>query len=162
MDSITSWLVWLILPYILFNLFVVGVIIYSRMAADAVKNWPSVPGTIVSSRLARSHSYDTGSAPFAFVNYKYEVGGKAYKSVTVAPGGAVNDEEVAKAIVARYPARADATVYYNPKNPANAFLEKNSTAQQSLFWRILIGGNAVLWIIMLLARGLTTLFGVKW
>jgi hypothetical protein len=129
---------------ILFSLFMFGIIIYLRIAASAVKNWASVPGKVTTSRVSYESSADkTGGTPF--VTYVYEVDGKIYKEGSISPSIlTLSDKTNAEKVVARYPRGSVVTVYYNPKNPSQAVLEKNSQAQIGGVYGVLVLGNLLI------------------
>jgi len=153
-DTIISFIVQAILFYLVFNVFVIGIMIYMQNASKAALNWPSVPGKIKSSRIHYTSSYSK-SSPSPWVEYAYEVDGKTYKSMTISPDGMLtNDQQQAENIVARYPKGTDVSVYYNPSNPSKACLEKKPLGQAQLRG-VLILGNLAMPLIVLLARFLT-------
>ncbi|MBI5295809.1 MAG: DUF3592 domain-containing protein [Chloroflexi bacterium] len=141
-----------ILWMILFSLFMFGIIIYLRIASNAVKNWPSVPGKVTTSRVSYESSTDkTNATPF--IAYTYDVDGKTYKEGSISPSIlTVSDKINAEKVVARYPRGSVVTVCYNPKNPSQAVLEKNSQAQIGGMYGILIFGNLLIPIVVLLVK----------
>ena len=153
-DTIISFIVQAILFYLVFNVFVIGIMIYMQSASKAALNWPSVQGKIKSSRVHYTSIYSKND-PTPWVEYTYDVDGKTYKSMSISPDGMVtNDQQQAENIVARYPKGADVTVYYNPSNPSKACLEKKPVGQTQL-WGLLILGNLVMPFIVLLFRFFT-------
>lgn len=132
---------------ILFSLLIFGMIAYLRIAANAAKDWPSVPGKITTSRVSYERiDGDTNETPF--VVYVYEVDGKTYEAGSISPG--ILTLSNAEKVVARYPVGSAVTVYYNPKNPSQAVLEKNSQAQIGGMCGVLIFGNLLIPIAVLL------------
>lgn len=132
---------------ILFSLLMFGIIVYLRIAANAVKNWSSVPGKVTTSRVSYESSADkTNATPF--VVYVYEVDGKTYEENSISPG--ILTISNAEKVVARYPRGSEVTVYYNPKNPSQAVLEKNSQTQTGGMCGVLIFGNLLIPIAVLL------------
>jgi hypothetical protein len=128
-----------------------GIIIYLRNAANAVKNWPSVLGKVTTSRVSYETTDKTNATPF--VTYTYDVDGKTYKEGSISPGDlTIADTENAEKVVARYPRGSVVTVYYNPKNPSQAVLEKSSQAQIGGMYGILIFGNLLMPIVVLLYK----------
>jgi hypothetical protein len=108
-----------------------GVFLYrqSRRAGamrTAAQDWSQTQGTVLAStiqvrRTGRSRS------EIPVVLYQYEVGGKMFQGKTIRVGEGYFNVRVAgqaQAIVARYPAGARATVYYDPANPAASALER--------------------------------------
>jgi hypothetical protein len=151
-DEIISFLKQLILWMFLFDLLMVGLVIYLQVAANAVKDWPSVPGKVTSSRVSYdSSSSENGAVPF--VTYTYEVQGKTYKENRISPGIlTVAGETSAEKVVALYPKGKEVSVYYNPKNPAEAYLEKSSQRQIGGMCGIIIMGNLFMPFAVLIAR----------
>jgi hypothetical protein len=153
-NTIISFIVQAILFYLVFNVFVIGIMIYMQNASKAALNWPSVQGKIKSSRIHYRSSYSKAE-PTPWVEYTYDVGGKTYKSMTISPDGMqTNNQQQAEEIVARYPKGADISVYYNPSNPSKACLEKKPLGLAQL-WGVLIFGNLAMPFIVLLARFFT-------
>ena len=116
-----------------------------RKAEKAASQWPSVNGTVLSARLV-SHGSIRYRADFPEVSYSYEVDGKTYKSKHISAGGEVGGV-TASGVLARYPVGSQVTVYYDPKKPKNAVLEKKSVTQKWL-WVILIFTNILLCIVV--------------
>ncbi len=147
-----------LMPYIqqvllwmfLFSVLMVGIIVYLRIAANVIKDWPSVQGKVTGSRVAYDSSTSkTGAIPY--VTYVYEVNGKTYKDGHLFPGiFTVSGQTSAEKVVARYPRGADVTVYYNPKKPSEAYLEKTSKTQIGGMCGILILGNLLMPLIVLM------------
>jgi hypothetical protein len=142
----------LILWMILFNVLMVGLIIYLRFAANAVKDWPSTPGKVTGSRVSYDSSTSkTGAVPF--VTYTYEVQGKTYRDGRISPGIlTVAGRTSAEKVVALYPRGADVTVYYNPKNASEAYLEKSSQRQLGGMCGIMIMVNLAMPFAVLIVR----------
>lgn len=159
METIIPYLQQVLLWMFLFSVFMAGIIIYLRIAANAVKDWPSVQGKVTGSRVSYNSSYSkTGAVPY--VTYVYEVNGKTYKEGHLFPGiFTVSGETSAKEVVARYPRGAEVTVYYNPKKPAEAYLEKTSKTQIGGMCGILILGNLLMPLIVLISRYVDSTMG---
>jgi hypothetical protein len=90
--------------------------------------WPSTEGRIVESRVeSKMLPGDRPNTRFApRITYEYSVHGRAYRSERVA-----FDEifwslapQAARTTVARYPSDTQVTVYYNPRRPEEAVLER--------------------------------------
>ena len=116
-----------------------------RKAEKDASQWPSVNGTVLSARLV-SHGSIRYRADFPEISYSYEVGGKVYKSKHIAAGGEMGGVG-AQSVLDRYPVSSQVTVYYDPKNPKDAVLEKKSVVQ-SWLWVILIFMNILLCIVV--------------
>jgi len=85
------------------------------LAAD----WPYTSGTVLSATVQVSHR-GTARRETPLVLYAYQVGGEVFQGNRVRVSGDVN----ASGTVARYPAGACVTVYYDPANPASSALER--------------------------------------
>ena len=91
-------------------------------------NWPSVTGTVVSSKTEQHTSTETSGSTkrevtydVAIITYEYNVGGKNYSSNKVAFGGQKRGS--AYMLVKQYPREKSVPVYYDPDNPEDAVLE---------------------------------------
>ncbi|MHC1782320.1 MAG: DUF3592 domain-containing protein [Anaerolineaceae bacterium] len=111
----------------------VGLLVYSansKKKAGASQSWPGVPGTITVSDVRQSSSTDDdGHVTFSYyprVEYTYEVAGQSFTSKQVAFGGVrgYGNPEKARQDLAKYPAGAAVTVFYNPEKPGEAVLER--------------------------------------
>jgi hypothetical protein len=116
-----------------------------RKAEREASQWPSVNGTVLSARLV-SHGSIRYRADYPEVTYSFEVDGKTYKSKHISAGGEMGGV-TAEGVLARYPVGSQVTVYYNPKKPNNAVLEKKSVTQTWL-WVILIFTNILLCVVV--------------
>jgi len=123
-----------------------------------VLNWPSVQGTIVTSRV--EHSGPVGSKhrrTFALIEYEYKVGGKDFSSNIVnasdigsqqgSSGVRTSDSLGAVETVRSYPRGNRVTVHYNPANPSEAVLE----VQKPLWVELALWGGLPLALIGVLA-----------
>ncbi|SMF40379.1 DUF3592 domain-containing protein [Pseudogulbenkiania subflava] len=95
---------------------------------QSATHWPSASGTIVESRLdTRLHTGGDGNRDdyLPQLRYRYSVGGVALEStIRRYPNpGAMQSQEQAQAVLARYPHGAVVRVYYNPERPQEACLE---------------------------------------
>src|SRR5262249_42290330 len=110
---------------------IASLVVLSDLAETrAAARWPSVPGTVLSSRAeSRRELTHTGGGTTAtvwspLVEYSYQVGVQSYHGSRVAFGPEVaGGRELADAVVARYPTGAAVTVHYDPANPGHATLE---------------------------------------
>jgi hypothetical protein len=108
------------------------VVISDLAETRAAMRWPTVAGTVLSSRAeSRRELTHTGGGTTAtvwspLVEYSYRVGARSYHGARIAFGPEVAaGRDLAEAVVARYPAGAAVTVHYDPTNPAHATLETN-------------------------------------
>jgi hypothetical protein len=106
----------------------VGLGIYQRRRVGASQAWPSTLGKIVSSKLVEGSSSDGGRTISAEVVYSYTVAGQEYRSDHRDFGGGGSGSLAGgNAIIARYPAGSNVTVYYNPATPGDAVIERRSS-----------------------------------
>jgi hypothetical protein len=89
------------------------------------KGWRSVTGQILSSEVRERRSSEGGTTSYPVVTYQYNVGLTSYQSDKVSPGMGWGGVDVDK-VMARYPAGSTVTVYYDPQNPSDALLERDS------------------------------------
>ncbi|BCX89099.1 hypothetical protein MIN45_P1469 [Methylomarinovum tepidoasis] len=87
--------------------------------------WRKAPGRIVATRLDAAEHPRTGARLFgAHVSYEYQVGGRTYHGHRINPDYIyTNREAFHREILKRYQEGKQVTVYYNPKNPTEAYLE---------------------------------------
>jgi hypothetical protein len=120
-------------------------------------SWPATIGTVSESTVKQGSSVlmssdENGeSSPVytAEVSYSYQVGGVEYTSKRVTFGGSksYSKRESAEKEAALYPVGTQLTVYYNPKNPKEAVLDRTAK-----------GSNMVLGMgIMFIIIGLITM-----
>jgi hypothetical protein len=107
------------------------------------RSWPQISGTVLVSGVEarRSTSSEGGSSTTYNVSvvYEYEVDSQRYRSNRVTVGGAVwGGYRGAQKQAARYPMGASVPVYYNPRNPTSAVLEKRAPSAVLLFVMALI------------------------
>jgi hypothetical protein len=105
------------------------------------RNWPEVNGIVVSSTvesfktMVASKGGNTHMKMYrAAVIYTYEAGGRQYRSSQIRREKVSGAEELAKAVVEKYPAGSSVRVHYNPDNPADAVLETSTLAGFVLLW----------------------------
>jgi hypothetical protein len=99
----------------------------SNAVYQAAQSWPSTTGVILSSQLVWEYRSHGRREQEAQVIFQYQVNGQSYQSHTVRAGEEVLRARLpgqAQAIVARYPAGAQVTVYYDPANPKDGVLER--------------------------------------
>lgn len=112
-------------------------IIYKMLEVRAARSWLPTPGKVVDSRVVArkkkpgdigyNESSEGNVANYAFVQYEYTVNGKTHRCdrVSIADHGANDEVELT---LERYPVGTDVTVYYNPKNPKQAVIEREMPA----------------------------------
>ena len=111
-----------------------GAAVYKSLQVRAAREWPSAAGKVVASHAEvrdtrvmdsnREGGYRTEQRNFANIVYEYAVAGKKLRNNRVSIGEDRGNFEVAETI-ARYPVGAVVTVYYNPRQPKEAVLERD-------------------------------------
>jgi hypothetical protein len=93
------------------------------------RRWPSTMGEIIQSKVVRESNHD-GSYYSAKVVYRYSARGRVYEADTVqiGAGGNTGAKKKARRIVGRYPVGTQALVYFDPKQPDRACLERRGEA----------------------------------
>jgi len=128
------------------------------------RNWPTVPGVIMSSKVVKTDRMETNTRPggkgmtsrivyLPAVSYKYEVDGRQYRSDRVflwMKSEDYHDPKNARKIVGRYPQGKGVTVYYDPEDHLQAVLETKIRLTHFLF-----PGIAILFLLL----GLWALLG---
>ena len=88
----------------------------------APRNWPQVPGIIVSINLLKQPTGRGGYQYVPEIEYEYLYGEKAFRSSKRRPGNYTSGQLVTgEAICNRYPVGEKIAVFVNPKKPARAF-----------------------------------------
>lgn len=134
---------WLpVAAFVFVNVAVLGLTGYKLFVRQKTANWPGVPGVVRSSRISFDSSADrTGGT--ALVEYDYAVNGRPYHSNVRTPDDiVVGGNRAAAAVVARYPAGTPVTVFVNPADPADAFLEHTVVSTGGTLF-LLLAGNAI-------------------
>ena len=94
----------------------------------SARGWVATPCTIVSSRV-QSHSSDDGTTYRVDILYRYDFDGREHRSSRFKfMGGSSSGYKGKAEIVRLHPAGAQRTCYVNPRNPAEAVLERGLTA----------------------------------
>ena len=142
------------------GLILIAAIVKTRQAREA-RSWPQVAGKVVTSvaevrevRVSDDESeegYRLDSRNFANVTYEYSVAGRKLRNNRVSIGEDLGNFQVAEQL-AKYPAGSIVTVYYNPRHPDQAVLERD--LPKGLWGCLGIGTAIVLAIIFGSAFGL--------
>ena len=105
--------------------------VYKHMEVAQASRWPKAKGRIVSStsearavKTLDSTSDDTEQRTFAKIVYEFTVAGRKYQGDRVSIGEDLGNFQVAETI-AKYPRGKEVTVYYNPRKPTQAVLERD-------------------------------------
>ncbi len=111
-----------------------GVAVYKTLQVRAAREWPSTPGKVVVSSCGGAQGQGDRQRPrerarfeernFANIVYEYSVSGNKLRNNRVSIGEDLGNFEVAETI-AKYPVGSIVTVYYNPRHPREAVLERD-------------------------------------
>ncbi len=120
--------------------------------ANASKDWPTVEGNIVDSKVGW-YSDPDGKMYIAEIKYNYIVNGKSYSTNKIsAVQSSSSLKSTAKSLVAKYPTGSTVLVHYDPKSPSNALLEPGISGliDHILLYIpiILIGAGALMLVLM--------------
>ena len=92
---------------------------------DAAQSWPSTPGEVIKSRVQVSGGDHTTVSPY--ILYNYQVGGMDISGTQIRAGDQFYESHSTQQsydLIDKYPVGAQVTVYYNPKDPTQAALER--------------------------------------
>jgi hypothetical protein len=117
-------------------------------------SWPTAKGTITSSEVVQPPALTAAPSkgPEQFdvsVKFQFRAGGQLHFGSTVSYPRYLYEKQEADRITARYPAGAAVTVYYNPEDYRECYLEIQTTAK---FYRTSI--------VLMVVGVLTGLFGI--
>lgn len=128
---------------ILFEIFLIigvilgGFLLWQVLKGLKAKNWPTVPGRVLASRVTTSVSYDDGHRSTTYgaeVSYHFEVDGLEYtgdrRSFADYSSSSIRRAEK---IVAKYMPGTEVTVYYRPDEPEESVLEPGTNMVMVLF-----------------------------
>jgi hypothetical protein len=96
---------------------------YDIYRGAASKSWPSVKGTVQSSKVKR---IDRAGKPDRFetnIRYTYQVDGRTYSSSRIKFGERMSTRMEVEPVVAKYPRGTEVDVFYKPGAPEEAVLE---------------------------------------
>lgn len=115
----------------LMALIAVGAFLYGWRTNAETESWPTTTGTMVESRVEwfTSHSNRTPRTMYwPVVRYVYQVDGRQYEGnqIAVTGVGSVSVPSWVEAMIEDYPSDASVTVFYDPKDPANACLSSRT------------------------------------
>ena len=98
------------------------------------RHWPSTQGRVTRSAVVPGRRDQASYS----VRYEYEVNRQDYTAERVRFGGAINSNRgIARDTVSRYPHGSTVTVYYHPRRPGTATLERRASG---FLWLWLILG----------------------
>jgi len=128
--------------------------VYKSLQVRAARQWPSTPGRVVTSNSevrdirvidrGREDGYRFEPRNFANIVYQYSVSGQTLTNNRVSIDDDRGDFGIAETI-ARYPVGMDVTVYYNPRHPRDAVLERETPKG---WWGCLATGMAITLLII--------------
>jgi hypothetical protein len=115
---------------ILFLIYGSAFLLYIAVLKHRVRkamSWPSVSGEVTGTDISEECSAPGGRSCFKpVIRYRYTVKGRSYESERYFFGRQASASISARAEkhVSRYPVGSEVTVYYNPRDPASACLER--------------------------------------
>jgi hypothetical protein len=132
------------IPFLI-GMIILGFGLRNLIQAYASRHWPSVPGTVTSSKVVRHRGTGTGKSKskdsfWAEVWYSYTVNEKTLSGNRVLYGDyGSSDRSHAQRLVRRYPVGKEVSVHYSPKQPAKCVLEPGAKIST---WVIPLSGTA--------------------
>ena len=131
-------------------LLAVGVAAYRD--GEATKSWSSTTATVLSASIDEHTSTtrdsnghrDTRTTYTPEVRYEYTIDGTTYQGDRIKVGGYFGSQDRALDIVARFPAGAEVTAFYDPKSPSDAVLEQGAQRTAVYVFGGIGGGFTVL------------------
>jgi hypothetical protein len=106
--------------------------------AEATNSWPSTTGKIVSAKEIRTEAWSRQRARYRYssrISYRYAVNDKQYTSSQISTAKAwdemyshstgASDAAYEGTWLAKYPEGKTVVVYYNPRDPTDALLERD-------------------------------------
>jgi hypothetical protein len=111
------------------------------------ETWIETQGTVVSSRVVESSYRDQDTGQWEYVEnpeviYNYTVDERTYEGYKLTPINS-SDGTPAREIVEKYPAGAKVPVYYDPDDPSDAALSKESSILGYVLLSIGIGMSLI-------------------
>ncbi len=129
---------------------IAGAALYKYLQVRQASDWPSVMGKVVVSKseVRKVKTFDDNAASgrgeeernFAKIVYEYAVDGEKLRCDRVSIGEDLGNFEVAETI-AKYPVGAVVTVYFDPRHPDRAVLERDvpKGVFGCVIWMVVIG-----------------------
>lgn len=112
----------MILTFLVLGIVLLAIWYNGKNRAKRTMTWPHVPGKVIESSVVGDKNFDGGDEK-ARVLYEYVVNGIPLRSKTVGAGVLSSPASVVK----RYPIGKEVQVYYDPRNPKSALLERKSS-----------------------------------
>jgi Protein of unknown function (DUF3592) len=149
---------------------VAGVILWRGTRVRHAAAWPSTRGRIVRSTLRAQHHRQqaavTKVSNVADVEYEYTLGDRVFRGTRIGIGDSASGR--LEQTLNHYSVGATVPVYYDPKNPENALLERDPPVPVGWLYAIaaaiFLGGLVVLaafWNISAIFEGLSAYFPEK-
>lgn len=116
----------------LFGIFLMAaglmIVLSDRRAAkklDKVQNWPVTQGLITLCEV--NHGLSSVANNQSKIRYHYLIDGREFVGKRISVGGDINgNRSVAEQRAQLYPEGTPVTIYYNPQNPKESYLELSS------------------------------------
>ena len=156
--------------FMAFPVSLAGVILWKGIQVRHAAAWPSTRGRIVKSTLRAQHHRQqadvTKVSNVADVEYEFTLGDRVFRGTRIGIGEVAGGR--LEATLNHYSVGATVPVYYDPKNPENALLERDPPVPVGWLYAIaaaiFLGGLAVLavfWNISSIFEGLSAYFPEK-
>jgi Protein of unknown function (DUF3592) len=120
--------------------FLAGLILWKVSEVRHAATWPSTSARIVKSGLRTAHHRRSGEVTevrnLPHVEYEFSLGGKVIRGTRIGIGEIPDNIE---ATLDHYRVGATVPVYYDPKNPENALLERDAPASTGTLYAIAAG-----------------------
>lgn len=117
---------------------------HTQRRIEASRDWPSVLGRIVSSRIRRARN-----SRWPEVRYVYEVRGLRHEGRRLAFVQHSRSVAECEAVIARYPPGAEIEVWYDPLKPGSCVLQREGEVSALRVAAAICGGVFLLVIIIL-------------
>lgn len=124
------------IPFIIIAVVFVVAALRSRRQVSAAQDWPTVNGKVIYATVETRHSHSshggTTTSYYPKVTYEYTVNGQRYQNSRISFGlevGLGNYNAVLRK-VATYPINSTVQIYYDPNDPSQTVLEKNSPSSK--------------------------------
>lgn len=125
--------------FLVINSVLISILFFSGLRMREVSGWLSTTGTVLTSRLEEWESSPGEIIDYPVVTYSYQVNGQAYEGKRITPNVESGGSGSAK-VIARYLVGSSVQVFYNPKDPSAAVLEKKLPTLWAWITLILVDG----------------------
>lgn len=113
------------LTFLIMGLTMLGYLGLLRYRAGRAMSWLSVRGEVVGNDIIKECAGPSSSCYKPVITYKYTVKGSAYESNRLFIGRqAISHQLKARRLIDKYPVGSGVNVYYDPKDPKSACLER--------------------------------------